>query len=404
MKIDCLRVLHVLPTVDDAYGGPPRVVAAFLTAGAALGIRSQVIAGATSGDGDVARQLAASSDLHTFRPGIVFGRLYGSAAMLRAVWVAVGEADVVIAHSLFCLPSVFSWLICRLRRKPWVMSPHGCLDPYDVLKHSGLKRLLTPLWRGLLHGADVWCMTDVEARQLVTFGARPRVHVVPPPVDLASRLPLDDALALLDGGGLNLRGVVRAGGCVVSFVGRFDVKKGIPRLLDCFDRVARDNDVLVLAGRGGASYERVVDGHLDRAERRGQILRPGWLSDEQKVALWSLPGFFALAGDNENFGVAVAEAMAAGMPVVVTDQVGLADLVTLSGAGLVSAPETRRFAAAMAVYLTDGERRRRDGERGRAAVQESMSVEACQQAFRQMLETAISEHRPVRRLASRGAS
>lgn len=401
---DPIRILHVLPSIDDAYGGPPRAMAAFLPLSAALGMRSQVVAGATT-EGEVARQVATRSDLLTYRPGVILGRLFGSVAMLRGIWVAVGKADVVLSHSLFTLPVVFSGLACRLRGKPWVLSPHSCLDPYDVRKHRRLKQLLTPLWRALLRGADLWCLTDVEARHVVTFGASPRVHVVPPPIDVTSRLPVDDALTLLADGGLDLRAAVAGGGCVVSFVGRFDVKKGIPRLLDCFDQVAGDDDLLVLAGRGDTSYERVVDEHVAQAKRRQQVVRPGWLSDERKVALWSLPGIFALPSDNENFAVAVAEAMGAGVPVVISDQVGLADLVQRSGAGLVTRLDSAEFAAAVADYLTDSERRWRDGDRGRAAVQESMSVEVCLQAFRQMLETAIDEHRPTRgRAALRGAS
>jgi len=382
-------ILHVLPSIDDAYGGPPRTMAAFLALSAALGMRSVVIASATS-RGEVARQVATRSDLRTYRRGLILGRLFGSIAMLRGIWVAVGRADVVLGHSLFTLPVVFSGVACRVRRKPWVLSPHSCLDPYDVRKHWRLKRLLAPLWRALLRDADLWCLTDVEARHPVTFGVSPRVHVVPPPIDVASRLPVEDAVTLLAGGGLDLRSAVGDGGCVVSFVGRFDVKKGIPRLLDCFDQVAGDGDRLVLAGRGDAAYERVVEGHLAQAKRRRQVMRPGWLSDEQKAALWSLPGIFALPSDNENFAVAVAEAMAAGIPVVISDRVGLADLVRRNGAGLVTRLDSTEFAAAMASYLTDAGRRQRDGDRARAAVRESMNVEVCLKAFRQMIETALA--------------
>ncbi len=381
-------VLHVLPSIDDAYGGPPRTLCAMLRLSAALGMPATVVAG-VSVTGDAAREVAGRSDLKVFPPGIILGRFYGSVAMLRAIWVAVGRADVVVGHSLFTLPVIFSGLASRLRRTPWILLPHSCLDPYDVRKHYRVKKVLTPLWRLLLRGADVWCLTGVEARDLVTFGARPRVHVVGLPFDPADTQSVDDAVVLLATSGLDLRSAVDHEGAVVSFVGRFDVKKGIPRLLDSFDRVAREPDLLVLAGCGDASYELVVDAHLARAKRRKQVLRPGWLTDEQKRALWSLPGVFVLPSDNENFGVAVVEAMAAGVPVVITDQVGLADVVRGAGAGLVTRPTVDDVAAALAVYLTDDRRRRRDGEAGRTAVAQQMSVQACVLEFEQMLTTAL---------------
>lgn len=390
---DPIRILHVLPSIDDTYGGPPRTMAGYLELSAALGMRSQVIASVTTG-GEVARLVATRANLLTYRPGVILGRLFGSVAMLRGIWRAVGKADVVFGHSLFTLPVVVSGLACRLRGKPWVLSPHSCLDPYDLREHRRLKLLLAPLWRALMRGADVWCLTDVEARHVVTFGVNPRVHVVPPPIGVAGRLPVDEAVALLAGAGLNLGEAVAAGGCVVSFVGRFDVKKGIPSLLDCFDQVAGDDDRLVLAGQGDASYERVVDDHLAQAKRADQVLGPGWLTDEQKAALWSLPGFFALPSDNENFAVAVAEAMAAGVPVVISDHVGLADLVRRSHAGIVTRLDSDDFAEAMAAYLNETARRQRDGANGRTAVLENMSLDVCLQAFRQMVETAIDHHQP----------
>lgn len=407
MTSGTLEILHVLPTVDDSYGGPPRVVAALLPLSARLGMRARVVASVTS-RGDVARQIAATGDLQLFAPGLILGRLYGSIAMLRAIWTGVGRADLVLAHSLFTLPAVFSGVACRLRGTPWILAPHSCLDPYDVRQHYRLKAQLAPLWRVLLRRADLWCATDVEARQAVTFGTRPRAHVVPPPVEPIARVPEEEALVRL--AGLDLRPALDTGGCIVSFVGRFDVKKGIPGLVDCFDLVAGDNDVLVLAGRGDADYERIVDHRLERSPRRRQIRRPGWLSDEQKAALWSLPGFFALPSDNENFGVAVAEAMAAGVPVVITDRVGLADLVETTSAGIVTRSDTGDtvgFAAAMTAYLSDPDRRRRDGGHGRTAVQQSLSEAACLDAFRQMLDTALAEQRPGRtrrRTPLRGAA
>lgn len=378
----------MVPTIDDSYGGPPRLLAAVLTLEITPAVHWTVVAGVTDA-GEVAAQIGERSQLRLFRHGRVLGRLHGSLAMLVGIWRGVADADAVVAHSLFNLPVVFSGVVCRLRRRPWILAPHGCLNPYDLRQHWRVKKVLGPLWRQLLRSVDLWSITDVESRQAVVFGARPRHHVVPPPIHRGSPVPVDVALRTLGRRGISLADPVAAGGSIVSFVGRLDPKKGIPRLLDAFDAAAGPHDVLVLAGRGEPGYERVVEEHLARAARRDQVLRPGWLADTGKTALWSLPGHFVLASDDESFGMAVAEAMGMGVPVIVTDRVGLADLVERTGSGLVTRPGVAAVAEAMRTYLGDGERRRRDGASGREAVQRWLSAEASARGLREMLDTAV---------------
>lgn len=383
------RVVHVLPSVDDAFGGPGPVLAAWLAADPRRTDEVQVF-GTVTRLGTVAADLAAVAAVDLAAPGVVLGRLYGNAAHLRRLARTVAAADLVVSHSLFHLPAVVAAVQARRHGVPWALAPHGSLDPWDVgTHHTALKHRLAPLWRRLLTGAVVWCVTPREAEELVTFGAAPGTEVVPCPTPVAATVAPDQALRTLGPLGEQLGASLARGGRIVSFVGRFDLKKGLDRLIAAFDDAAGDHDVLVLAGTGDEFWQRRVDRAATGAARYGQIARPGWLGPAEKTALWSLPGVFALVSDNENFGVAVAEAMACGRPVVVTDRVALAPMIAAAGAGAITSLEHHDIVCSLQRFLRDDGLADRTGRHGAALVREQLSAHAVAVRYREAVAHSL---------------
>lgn len=366
-------VVHVLPTVDDAFGGPGPVLAAWLAAGGDRADRARVFATVTR-PGAVSSGLAGLAAVDLAAPGAVLGRLYGNAAQLRRLRAAVVDADLVVSHSFFHLPGLAAAWLARRHGVPWVVAPHGSLDPWDVEHHhQQVKQALAPVWRRVLAGGAVWCVTPREAQELVTFGATPVTEVIPCPTTLTPPLAISEALRTLGPLGRRLGESLAHGGKIVSFVGRFDLKKGLDRLVAAFDAAAGEHDVLVLAGTGDEYWERRVAAAAAMASREGQIVCPGWIGPEAKTALWSLPGLFALVSDNENFGVAVAEAMACGRPVLVTDRVALAPMIAAAGAGCVTSLDHDDIVCSMQRLLRDDEVNARAGRNAVELVRHQLS-------------------------------
>lgn len=397
------RVVHVLPTVDDAFGGPGPVLAAWLGFDAAAGLTSQVFATVTRA-GTVASRLAERSATDLVAPGRVLGRVYGNAAQLRRIGRAVAGADLVVSHSFFHLPGLYAGVQAHRRGVPWVVAPHGSLDPWDVGEfHPTAKRFLGPLWRAVLRGSTMWCVTPREAEGVLTYGARPVLEVVPCPVRTRRQIPVDRAVAHLDGLGLDLGAPLTRGGRVVSFVGRFDVKKGVERLIAAFDDAASDDDVLVIAGSGSDDWVDRVHRAAGGARRRDQLRLPGWIDEVTKQALWSLPGPFALVSDNENFGVAVAEALAIGRPVLITDQVALAPWVGQAEAGVVCTVHHDAVVAGLRRLLRDTEFAERAGHRAAALVEEQWSDRVVADRYREVVARSTRHPSPSPRTLERTA-
>jgi hypothetical protein len=154
----------------------------------------------------------------------------------------------------------------------------------------------------------------------------------------------------------------------------------------------------VIAGEGDAQF---VAGLRRLAEELGiadRILWAGFLSGDDKVSAMSAASLFVLPSYSENFGIALVEAMAAGLPCVISDQVGIAVDAKEYDAGMVTTCEVAPIASAIRLLLEDLELRTWLGENARRLVEERFSVEAMSDSlvsFTPMFFKASSQVRRV---------
>jgi glycosyltransferase involved in cell wall biosynthesis len=158
---------------------------------------------------------------------------------------------------------------------------------------------------------------------------------------------------------------------IVLFFGRLNFKKGLDVLTRAFADVtrARPDAHLVIAGPDRGMQEKTqawIDeyGFGDRATFTGMV------TGDDKLELLADSDLFVLPSYTENFGIAVVEAMACGMPVAISDKVNLWHEVANADAGWVTPAEAEPFAGAILAALADVDGARAKGARGRALVGE----------------------------------
>lgn len=316
------KILFVLNRVDDQSGGTLR--AAVNTAEALAGAEVQVTFAVPVVAGIATRTLDTMVDdvevlkFKASRPAARFG------ASARHFWWLVRQVrdyDCVHIHSSFYLGAVYTAIICRVRRVPWFVWSHGSLDHYDLNKHRQAKALVGPvIIRPLLSGSSgVICTTERESRELQTYGSPVRRRVVPLAV-----VPLD--LEAVDGRQWRKTNDIAATAFVVLFFGRIAPKKGLVRLIEALALVADLDVVLAIAGAGDDSRD--TDLAEDAVADRGladKVRFLGWLEHEERTGAFAAADVFALPSDNENFAIAVVEALLARIPVVISNQVYLGD-------------------------------------------------------------------------------
>ena len=136
---------------------------------------------------------------------------------------------------------------------------------------------------------------------------------------------------------------------LIVFLSRLDHKKGLDRLLPAIGTLAmgRDNFALVIAGSGEREYEDQVHDLVLAHGLQEKVIFTGFVQGQDKMDLLRDADVFVLPSYDENFGLAVIEAMAVGAPVVISNNVGIHHKVTQYGAGLVTSCESDEIAHAL---------------------------------------------------------
>jgi len=320
-----LSLLHLIDSLDPAAGGPVEFVTALSREHAAMGHRSSC-ALLTWPDGPAPESLEI---LYAARKPAFggYGFHTGLVAWLRA---QAPRHDAIFVHGLWQYHGAAASLALNSRDTPYHVFPHGMLDPWfatDSARH--LKKRL--YWqavekRVLLRARSVLFTSEQEmSRAPQTFGAPWRAaHLMP----LGIADPPPDADAQRE---TFLRRFPQfRNRRILLFLGRIDRKKGCDLLARAFASLKPEGWDLVFAGP--------CDDFAFRAELPGAHFT-GMLQGAEKWGAFRCAEVFALPSHQENFALAMAEALACGLPVLVSTAVDTHATVTASGAGIAE-PDT----------------------------------------------------------------
>ncbi len=329
-----MRILHVIPTYVPAwrYGGPIVAVHGLCRALAARGHDVHVFTTSVDGPGNLDVPLGTPVDVDGVSVQYFVSqhlrRLYWSPSLGAALKLRLPDYDLVHLHSVFLWPT---WAAARLARrvgKPYVLSPRGMLVRELIARRS---RVAKELWirfverRTLENAAAIHATSILERQELYRFGFRlPQIAVIPNGVDQDTGNPEAPVTAPLP-----------ATSPFLLYLGRISWKKGLDRLISALTFVPNVN--LVVVGNDDENYRPQLEALAEKHGVQGRIRFLGPAYGSQKQALLRHAAILVLPSYSENFGNVVLEAMAAGCPVVVTEEVGAADIVRTSGAGIVSA-------------------------------------------------------------------
>ena len=214
-------------------------------------------------------------------------------------------ADVVHGHGIWLWPNLAAAAAARRAGKPFVCSPRGMLSREALAFSPVRKRLVWTLGQraALAGAAALHATSDAERGDIRAAGLTAPVAVIPNGVDTAEEPPARPA------------GGVRT----ALSLGRIHPKKGLDTLLAAWARVEGDHPGWRLRIVGPAE-----DGHDDELRtiarslglQRVTIEGPVW--GAEKAALYGSSELFVASTRNENFGLTVAEALAAAMPAIST--------------------------------------------------------------------------------------
>ncbi len=305
---------------------------------------------------------AAKIDLRVF-PTRHPRRFGYSPALFRAIGASVGETDLLTIHSLNLFPQLAAYIHARRTRTPYIVTPHGSLDPWLRKNSPAQKAVVNFSWQSgmLARASAIHFTTEDEATLAGDVAPGVPRYIVPNGVQIREFQDLPD--------GRQFREQFLGGhsGPVILFLSRIAQKKGIDILLSSFRQATGMNDaLLVIVGPDDENLTPSLQRQADAEGISGRVRFLGPLYDEQRRAALSAADLWALTSHTENFGNAVLEAMAAGLPVIISTAVNIAPQVKAARAGVVTSLRVAEVATHLSDLLAAPEDRQRLGERARA--------------------------------------
>jgi poly(glycerol-phosphate) alpha-glucosyltransferase len=280
-----------------------------------------------------------------------------------------GDGDLFHAHGLWELPTHYAARSCRRKGTPYLISPHGMLEAWALQRSPWRKRVMGWLYQNMdLSGADcLHALTQGEKESIRRYGLKNPVAVAPNGIDLAEMDRRERFGALFEERFPRTRGRR-----VALFLSRVHPKKGLLPLAEAWGKIHREFSdwLLVIAGPDPSGHQAEVERTVRSSNAADSVLFSGPLYDEIKLSALAAAKIFVLPSFSEGFSMAVLEALACRLPVLITPGCNFPE-VAEGGAGLLCQPEPAGIAEALRALLRMSEKDRLDmGARGRRMVEE----------------------------------
>ncbi len=307
-------VIHVISGLARDHGGPSYSVPRLCQELAENSVNVQLVT-------------VAQDDIELPSPAIGFAQDFNGAPLLSGQRLSgalhkflvetAAEADIIHSHGLWLAPNLYAGFTARQSETPLIVSARGMLAE-AALQYSKRKKML--YWSAIqgpaVRYAAGWHATsNIEANDIRAFGVEtPPIAIIPNGVDVPTSGVEHDVLK-------SRRRVL--------FMSRIHKHKGLLNLLDAWAKTEHSAEgwELVIAGPDAENHQREliqrsIDLGLARVEFRGPVF------GSERDRLVASADLFVLPSRSENFGLVVAESLAAGLPVITTKGAPWADLHT----------------------------------------------------------------------------
>lgn len=382
-----MKVLHIIPGLAN-WSGPTHVVVNLAECLARLG--SEVSVYHLHYDGiEPLRPAPGLVESRGFP--VTFSWRWGySRSLGKAVRQSVADFDIVHIHSVWMYPTVAASRACLKRGVPYVLRPAGSFRPEAFLGNQTLKRIYYMLFEKshLDNAACVHAVSAVEAEELGALNIRAPICVIPNGVNLLDfdHLPSPEEARLRLG--------LQPEDKVILYLGRLHPIKGLDLLTASFAQVLHrlPGAKLLIAGPTAptvAGYVREVIKMVKYQGIERHTILTGELRGEEKWAAYRAADVFVLPSRSENFGIVVAEAMACGVPVVVSRETPWQDVETYNAGRWVEL-DPNEIAKSIIEILEKPMLARRMGKNSCALVREKYTWDRIAKRMLQVYENIVA--------------
>jgi glycosyltransferase involved in cell wall biosynthesis len=389
-----MRILQIVPSISLIYGGPSQMVLGLAPALAKANVEVTILTTDSNGDNgqkplDVPLNIAIKKDGYEiiyFRCA-PFRRYKFSVDLLKWLKDNAKNFDIAHIHALFSPISSAAAIVCRQQNLPYILRPLGTLDPADLQKKKKLKKLYVALLeRGNIAGAAAIHFTsEQEAKISARFGVTTKDLVIPLGV-IPPKTNSEDVR--------NKFGIP-SDKPVILFMSRIDPKKGLDLLIPALEKLLTTglDFHFILAGTNPQDpiYEQKIKSEIENSILKSHTTITGFVTGETKTSLLQTADLFVLPSYYENFGIAVAEAMVNGTPVVISDQVHIYQQVLDSESGWVGKTDVESIVKLLTTALSNPQECQKRGLNAQKYALQNFSWDAIAQQIIQAYQEFIKK-------------
>lgn len=389
-----MKVLHVIPSVAKVRGGTSRAVLEMVKTLQGCGVEAQIATTNDNGSSllDVPyNQLTQHEQVPVyffprFSPGFAAVREFAFSHQLTTwLWQNITNYDLIHVHALFSYASTIAMTISRLKGIPYIQTPHGLLCKWSLQQSTKKKQMyLRILERSNLNHSQVIHLTSDREQQEVS-NLKLKVPNLVLPLGLSQPVIVPNARYHL-----RQKLNIQADEPIILFLSRLHPKKGLDYLISALGKLSEYPFQFVIAGSGTADYENEVKSLLISHGIENRTHLVGFVEGETKNLLLQGSDLFALTSHSENFGVSVLEALAVGLPVLITPGVALASVVQEHNVGYVTELDASAIASTIENHLNNPQQAKEIGDRARKLICEQYTWDSIGKKLIQVYQTIIN--------------
>jgi poly(glycerol-phosphate) alpha-glucosyltransferase len=291
--------------------------------------------------------------------------------------------DLVYCIGLWKYYSRSCWKWCLANDRPYVVAPHGMLDPWALNASRSKKRLLLK-WYQHGHLRDASCiraLNQAEADSIRDLGYQNPIAIIPNSIDI------------VDTSNAEQSGNTVGDSKTLLFLARLHPKKGLSELLAAWAKLGekRNGWRLEIAGWGDESYVEELNLQIQNLRLAESVTMLGPLFNQDKSDAFQRAGGFILPSFSEGMPMTILEAWSYGLPVIMTDACNIPSGPE-AGASLVCEPNVDSIASEIIRLIElPSDSRQQMGQRGKALVQKQFTWDRVGQSLTQLYRWLIDD-------------
>jgi glycosyltransferase involved in cell wall biosynthesis len=388
-----MKILIVTPAVGPVYGGPSKIVTELAQAVGNIGINVDMVTTNANGSTklDVPLDVWIQEKFYRIKYFTYWDISEYKISLSMTNWLFRHVADYDIVHTcaIFSYPVLPAHWACQWHKIPYIMTPHGMLEPWAMSYKGGKKRLYYTLFEkpALQKAKAIQITASPEADGVKSLGIKTPVVFVPNGIHRQDfeRLPSPEKFYQEFPDTRNK--------ALILFLGRIDPKKGIDLLAPAFAKVHHQfpQTHLVVAGPDNIGFLPTAESYFAQAGCLDAVTFTGMLAGSLKYAALAAASVYVAPSYSEGFSMSVLEGMASGLPCIITTGCNFPEASAAQAAHVVKI-DADEIADAMIECLSNPQQAKEMGARARQLIIEKYTWERIADNMTKVYEAILNNN------------